>query len=225
MSKNWSLPIETRARDVLLQLNRNRRLAQYIDTSLGIPQPFRGESKIKLVVLGQDPTVKDAAARKNIKMVLNLDKRGSVNAYLGIICRGLGIEKENIYATNLYKNFFIAPPTQIEAINIFQEFSPVWLPVLMDELAEFVNVPMITLGEPILAPLLSVGAIPKIRHYWGYVTEWKTQELLPFGFLRPDENKLGRTVFPFPHQPSLRKEFYRTKMENYLAYVKAQAFQ
>lgn len=225
MSEMWSPRIRTNTGKVLARLKKDRRLAQYIDSSLEIPQPYRGERKIKLVVLGQDPTVKDAEARKDIQMVLNLDKRGSVNTYLGRICKGLGIDKDNVYATNLYKNFFIAPPTQIGQVDIFQEFLPAWLPLLMDELAEFGNVPVITLGEPLLGPLLLGGAVPKVSHYWGYMKEWRAQKSLPFGHLKPAENKLARTVFPFPHQPSLRKEFYTTKMEGYLAYVRTLAFE
>jgi len=225
MSKKWSAKIEDRANQILEQLKQDMRLGQYVDKSLQIPQPHRGERDIRLIVLGQDPTVKDAAKRKDIKTVLNLDKNGSVRTYLAGVCRGLGINlNENVYATNLYKNFFVRPPTQIEEVDIFQEFAGAWLPLLIDELAEFGRVPVITLGEPLLAPLVKNDVPAQVRYYWGYVPDWKTHRLHPFQRIRPDENKLGRIVFPFPHQPSLRKEFYKAKKNDYVAFVKTTVF-
>jgi hypothetical protein len=196
-----------------------------MDKSLRIPQPYRGECDIKLIVLGQDPTVKDAGKRQDIKTVLNLDKNGSVRAYLAGVCNGLGISvSENVYATNLYKNFFVHPPTQIEEVDIFQEFASAWQSLLIDELAEFGRVPVITLGEPLLAPLVKNDIPAKVRYYWGYVSEWKTRRLNPFQYIRAEDNQLGRVVFPFPHQPSLRKEFYKAKMKDYIAFVKKTSF-
>ena len=225
MSEMWSPKSEARARQVWAKLKKTKWLAQYVDASLELPQPYRGKGRIKLIVLGQDPTVKDVQARRNIHTVLNLDKKRSVTAYLSAVCAGLGIRlAENVYATNFYKNFFIAPPTQIRDIDVFKEYSPAWLPVLLEELAEFPDLPVIALGEPILPSLVLGSELPRVKHFWGYVPEWKTQKILPFGHLEPAENKLGRAIFPFPQQPTLRKEFYTAIMDKYIAYVKAQAF-
>ena len=106
--------IEARANSILEQLKRDERLGQYVDRTLPIPKPYHGSGEIKLIVLGQDPTVKALRSRKTIRTVLNLDRKGSVRAYLAGVCNGLGLQlAENVYATNLYKNFFIHPPTQI----------------------------------------------------------------------------------------------------------------
>jgi len=221
MSKMWSANIEDRVNQILEQLKQDKQLGRYVVKSLQIPQPYRGERDIRLIVLGQDPTVKDAEKRQDITTVLNLDKNGSVRAYLAGVCNSLGISvSENVYATNIYKNFFVRPPTQIEEVDIFQEFAGAWLPLLIDELAEFGRVPVVTLGEPILAPLVKNDVPAQVRHYWGYVPDWKTRRLNPFQYIRPEDNKLGRVVFPFPHQPSLRKEFYKAKMKDYVAFVK-----
>jgi hypothetical protein len=225
MSKMWSPRMEERVHQVLERLKSDRRLGKYVDTSIEIPQPYRGQGKIGLILLGQDPTVKDAQKREDIKTVLNLDKNGSVRAYVAGVCNGLGIKVgENVYATNLYKNFFIRPPTEIAEVDIFQEFVDAWLPLLIDELAEFPKAPLITLGEPILAPLVCDGGSTKVRHYWGYVPHWDTQRLLPFQYIKPQGNKLARVIFPFPHQPSLRKKFYHIKMKEYVAFVRGTAF-
>jgi hypothetical protein len=209
----------------LEELCRDPSLSKYLDPSLRIPKPYVGKGSIKLIVLGQDPTVKDAIARKSINMVLNLDKKKSVWNYLVKICRGIGIDmSENVYATNLFKNFFSLPPTQIEEIDIFATFLPHWLPILKEELAQYPNLPIITLGEPVLQTILNPGMPTRLREYWGYTTEWKNGKLEPFQFIQPAENILGRTVFPFPHQPSIRKEFYKQRMDAYIAFMKKLTF-
>ncbi|MCX6078805.1 MAG: hypothetical protein NTW32_04655 [Chloroflexi bacterium] len=127
-----------------------------------------GSGSIKLIVLGQDPTVKNEASRKSIKTVLNLDKNGSARAYLSGVSQKLGIDlKQHVYATNLFKNFFVQPPTQIKQIDIFQTFLPAWLPYLKDELAQYPDIPVITLGEPVLQTILMPGLPDRLREYWG----------------------------------------------------------
>jgi hypothetical protein len=207
------------------ELCQNESLSKYLDPSLRIPKPYVGKGLIRLIVLGQDPTVKNAASRKSIKTVLNLDTNGSVRGYLSDVCQKLGIDLlKNVYATNIFKNFFIQPPTQIKEINIFKTFLPYWLPLLQQELALYPNVPVITLGEPVLQTILNQGMPTRLREYWGYTTEWKKGKLEPFRFIKPAENILGRTVFPFPHQPSLRKEFYKLRMDDYIAFMRKSAF-
>jgi len=142
---------------------------------------------IKLIVLGQDPTVQDATARAKIRTVLNLDKNGSVRAYLSGLSQKLEIDlQQNIYATNIYKNFFIAPPTQISEIDIFKAFLPAWLPLLKDELSQFDGIPVITLGEPVMNSLFISGKPNRLRNYWGYTSEWKTGKFDGLDYIKPE---------------------------------------
>src|SRR5690242_19250975 len=114
--------IEIKARHILENLQHDEFLGKHIDPKLDIPQAYRGEGEIKLIVLGQDPTIKDMTKRGKIKTVLNLDTNGSARGYLADVCLGLDLDlKKNIYATNLCKNFFTAPPTEIKEINILKE--------------------------------------------------------------------------------------------------------
>jgi len=217
--------LEARANHIFDQLKQDESLGRYVDGTLPIPKPYHGTGEIRLIVLGQDPTVKNPQGRKTIRTVLNLDRNRSVRAYLAGVCNGLGIQiTENVYATNLYKNFFIQPPTQISEIDIFQEFMGFWLPLLKEELEPFADTPVVTLGEPILAPLVGENVSSKVRDYWGYVPEWKEGKAKPFQYLRKTDNQLERTIFPFPHQPSLRKQFYKARMSDYISFVKAIAF-
>jgi hypothetical protein len=217
--------LEARADQIVEQLKRDARLGGYVDGTLPTPEPYQGTGKISLIVLGQDPTVKDPAARKAINTVLNLDKSGSVRVYLAGVCNDLGIKlTENVYATNLYKSFFVRPPTQIAEVDLFRECIGLWLPLLKEELAPFGAVPVITLGEPLFRALMGGGAAAKVRAYWGYTPEWKTRGPGPFDYVRAADNPLGRAVFPFPHQPSLRKQFYKGRMKAYTSFVRAVAF-
>ena len=66
--------VATEAERITRQLSSDSKLGPYIDANLSSPKPFVGSGAIKLVLLGQDPTVKSAEQRKKIKTVLNLDK-------------------------------------------------------------------------------------------------------------------------------------------------------
>jgi hypothetical protein len=215
------LDFEQRATELLKDLTADPDLGHLVDGALGMPKAFQGSGKIHLVILGQDPTVKDPRSRATIKTVLNLDRRGSLRNYLVQVCHDLGLDlDQNVYATNYLKNFFVKPPTQIKEIDVFREFAPVWLPLLRTELATFPQVPVIALGQPLLSALVSKDASPLVRDYWGYTPRWKSGETGPFRRLEPDQNHLARVIFPFPHQPSIRKQFYKERLKDYTAFVK-----
>jgi len=219
------LATQHRAKAVLDEVLEYADLAHLVDSTLGIPEPFRGQGEIRLIVLGQDPTVKNPHSRRRIKTVLNLDTSGSLRAYLSRICEGLRLNlDQHVYATNHLKNFFVEPPTQIEEIDVFEVFGPIWLPLLQQELASFPEAPVITLGQPLLGALVCGDASPLVRDYWGYTPGWKSGDTGPFRHLAPRENLLQRTVFPFPHQPSIRKQFYRDRLADYTAFVRQVAF-
>jgi hypothetical protein len=91
--------IEVRAR-----LKTDSKIGPYIDDTLPIPQPFGGNNSrpIKLIVIGQDPTVGSAKTRAKITHALMLnDEKAKLTVFLGSFCTSLGItQKENVYATN-----------------------------------------------------------------------------------------------------------------------------
>jgi hypothetical protein len=210
-----------RSNEILNELKANPELVRFVDASLSIPQVFCGNGKIRLVFLGQDPTVANANSRKKIKKVLDLGRHGHLWHYLEKICIGLDLSlASNIYATNYLKNFFVDRPTQIKEVNILKVFSSPWLPLLKDELAQFPGVPVITLGEPLLQAVVCEGARPKVRAYWGYTPDWMTGTTGALSYLHPAENVLDRQIFPFPHQPILRKQFYRSKLDDYVGFMR-----
>jgi uracil-DNA glycosylase len=206
---------------VLRELVLDPKLARFVDCTLDIPEVFRGEGEIRLIILGQDPTVKNPASRRRITTVLNLDKGGQLRDYLSRICELLALNlDEHVYATNYLKNFFVRSPTQIKEIDVFQVFGPMWLPLLREELALFPRAPVIALGQPLLAELVRGEASPRVRDYWGYTPRWKSGESGPLHYLAAQDNRLGRTVFPFPHQPSIAKRFYAERLASYTAFVR-----
>ena len=210
--------------DALRRLVADPALRPYIDSSRPLPGNFRGDGPIRLIILGQDPTVRNAKALDNITTALNLDKSGSLKTYLLKACGFLGVDLEReVFATNLYKNFFVQPPTSIDpAARIFERCLPYWKPALDQELAEFPNAPVLILGEPLLTILACSGASAKVRHYWGYQPDWKTGAAGPFAHLPAGQNILNRLVFPFPHQPSWqKKKFYSSHLEAYCHYTKS----
>jgi len=69
---NNKLSIESRK---VIDKLASSEISSHIDTSLTPPNPFRGSGKIRLIILGQDPTVQDPEYRKKIKVVLLLKQR------------------------------------------------------------------------------------------------------------------------------------------------------
>jgi hypothetical protein len=197
-------------------------IGAYVDTTLVPPKPHRGSGKIKLIIVGQDPTVQDPEYKKKVKVVLLLNQPGGLKRYLGdTICKGLVIDlDENVYATNLLKNFFAVPPDTLRKTDpqFFQMAADHWIPLLKEEIEEFENVPVLTLGEPVLNCLTKSPDWVMIRYFWGYEGPAKYGQ--NFGYIKPEENVLSRIIFPFPHLPGLRHKFFRQQMPGYLEFMK-----
>lgn len=178
--------------------------------------PYFGESDIKLIIIGQDPTIKNEKQRAKIKSTLNLDKDGALKRYVEQICIGLGISIKNMYATNVFKYFYSEPPAK--TFDVLKKHLSPNLCLLNKELSAFPNIPVLTLGEPVLE-LLSNNDKDKVREYWGYNPHTGTSNG-EFKFVSANENKLCRIMFPFCHQPSIRKQFYKDTFVEYIKYVK-----
>jgi hypothetical protein len=212
--------LEARYAQAMSAMAGEPNLWRYVYHSQKIPAVHRGTGPIRLVVLGQDPTVKNEASRQKILHVLNLKGSGALHNYLQRICLDLQLDlKQNVYATNYVKNFFTSPPTQIKELDVLALASKHWLPLLLDELADFPNVPVITLGQPLLERIVTKGASPLVRDYWDYQPRWERNAKRKWAYLPSEQNVLNRMIFPFPHQPSLRKSFYRQHLPYYLQFV------
>ncbi len=195
-------------------------IASYIDQSLTPPDPFRGRGEIKLLVLGQDPTIHNPEHRKKLKVTLLLNQSGRLRRYMKDICNGLGLNlDENVYATNLLKNFFTVPPDSLSKTQpeFFRKAADYWIPLLRDELEEFKNVPVLPLGQPVLRCLTKNPRV-LIRNYWGY--EEPAQYGPNFGYIEPAENILSIVIFPFPHLPGRSHKIYQQQFDSYLAFMK-----
>lgn len=119
-----------------------------IDMVLDPIPPFKGSGEIKLIIIGQDPTIKNQDQRCKIRYTLNLDKSGSLKTYITEICSSLGIGLENVYATNIFKYFYSNPPAK--TMDILYNHLDMNLKLLRNELQIYPDLPVITLGEPVL---------------------------------------------------------------------------
>lgn len=190
-----------------------------ISKASGFVPPFNKDGKdIKLIIIGQDPTIRNVERRKGITTTLNLDKSGALRRYVEEICSGLNISLSNVYATNVFKYFYTIPPAQ--TFEVMEKHLSPNLVLLEKELSNYPNCPIITLGEPVLNLLVNKNA--KVRDYWGY--DAKTHKsTISFKCVLPEENKLNRIIFPFCHQPSIRKDFYRENLNQYIGFVKGKS--
>jgi len=224
MANDVKVEIARKAAEVLQKIRADSRLSHYVSTDK-IPSVFMQTDDVRdvrLIVIGQDPTVKKETSRTKIETVLNLDKpRGSLYKYVSLICAGLGLDLcQHVYATNYAKNFFVRPPTQIEECSLLDEFGRYWLPLLQEELSLFPDQPILTLGQPLLKTLVIDPRKAMVRWYWRYSPDWEESRKTDFLYVVPEDNKLRRRLFPFPHQPSLRKLFYKATLQSYLGYMK-----
>lgn len=187
-----------------------------IDDALDPVKPYLGNGEIKVIIIGQDPTIQNNKKRIEITCTLNLDKNGSLKKYIEEdICLGLGITLENVYATNIFKYFYEEPPAA--TFHILQNHLKENLNLLVNELNQFQNATIITLGEPVLQ--LLAGTNRHLRNFWDYNQETKKTNG-NFLFSLGMDNILGKDFFPFPHQPSLRNNFYRDHRHQYIEFVK-----
>jgi len=180
-----------------------------------IIQPYIGSDDIRLIIIGQDPTVKNINSRKKIETTLNLDKKNALASYISRICNGLGLSLSNVYATNLFKYFYTNPPAS--TMNVLYNHIQPNLELLREELNAYPSCPIITLGEPLLKLLTNKDE--NVRNYWDYHRNTGTTG---YSFLYSIDrlNSLERNFFPFPHQPSMRKKFYNDTFDAYIEYVK-----
>lgn len=187
-----------------------------IDDTLNPVKPYLGKGEIKLIIIGQDPTIKIEKQREKITCTLNLDKNGSLKKYIEEdICFDLGLTLDNVYATNIFKYFYTKRPAT--TFNILQDHLKENLDLLVNELEQFQNATIITLGEPALK--LLEGTSSRVQFFWDYNQKTKKSNG-NFLFSHGMGNLLGRDFFPFPHQPSLIKPFYRDHIHQYIEFLK-----
>jgi uracil-DNA glycosylase len=219
--------IVSRAQLVQDALRLDPRFTGLVGRCRTIPRPFMGRGPIRLVVVGQDPTVQKESSRGSITTVLNLDRAGSLRAHIDSLCKALGVDlNSEVYATNLAKGFFTDPPTKIlknSGRDVLAETSTRWMPLLRDELAQLPGALVVSLGEPLLPVLIAPGNPNTMRHYWGWQRDWKLKGCGPFVTVNPKQSNLGRIFFPFVHQPTMRgsrSKFYRCRMDEYMRFMR-----
>ena len=207
------------AENIRRQLIKENNFNDFIDAeNEKIPKPYLLGKEIKLIIIGQDPTVRNENSRKDVTTVLNLNKEnGALFNYVNEIATRLNCDiHENVYATNLLKCFFTVPPASVK--NLVFDQTKFWLPLLLKEIVAYPNAKIITLGEPVFQALVSSG-FKKVNKYWAYCGN-TTAIVNNFSYCKAEDNKLHRTIFPFPHQPTKkRNKFYGQYFSVYAQYV------
>lgn len=188
-----------------------------IDTDLLPIPPFSISDDIKLIVIGQDPTIKNKDRRKYITSTLNLDKNGSIRNYIQKICDLMEIRLENVYGTNVFKYFYTVPPAN--TFNVLVAHIEPNLRLVKREIQSYPNAAVITLGEPILRLLTQQDFPKKMVYYWDYNRKTKRTDR-DFKHSSSEMNHLSRDFFPFPHQPSIIKKFYSETLNQYVGYMR-----
>jgi len=164
--KNHILQIETKLKAKKKMLLKDSVLQKDIDFKYDFILPYSKAdsiSNIKLVIIGQDPTIQDkneSSKKRQQEITITLDlnnEHGNLRNYCKLICENLdlNIDKE-VYATNLCKCVFKEKP----AYNgVLDKHSNQWIPLLKKELSAFSEkVIFITLGEPLITQLIHTNS-------------------------------------------------------------------
>ena len=113
-----------------------------IDITLQPIKPYLVSDKVSLIIIGQDPTIKNIKVRDKITHTLNLDKKGALRNYISEICKGLELNLENVYATNVFKYFYTIPPAQ--TIHVLKAHLQPNLELLKSQIALYPEAKIIT---------------------------------------------------------------------------------
>ncbi|MCB9457411.1 MAG: hypothetical protein H6671_15610 [Anaerolineaceae bacterium] len=214
--------LNTRTRLALAELESVQVISPYVDWNRTLPKPFHGSGDIRLVIIGQDPTVRLKSSRDQVNMVLDLDKKNSnLYRFLNKVCEALGLSlNEHVYATNAYKNFFTQPPTSIKQVNVLEFSAPVWLPVLQYELNSFPQAAVMSLGQPVLSMLVKSDHRQdrSVCYYWGHPSFPGAEQ---FKSVSAEESTVNRRIFPMVHLNTRNtNRFYHANETNYINYMK-----
>jgi uracil-DNA glycosylase len=218
--KNYIIQIDKRLKTTREILLIDSILRNDIDFSLSFIPPFSSADKlsdIKLVFIGQDPTVEKEESRAKINVTLNLDKENGIKTYLKKICETLEIDlNKEVYATNLYKCFFKKTPYSDK--TILNRHFKVWMDLLINELSVFENAIFISLGQPTIEQLFHSKS-KELKYYWDHIGSNISGK--NFKCNEPYENYLQKRIYPIAHQPTwMWKSFYKMYLNDYLEYIK-----
>jgi hypothetical protein len=223
--------IQQRASAIREACLQDAALAPYIRTDMPpanlIPQSFVGGEDIRLIVIGQDPTVSSLRTQQKITTALMLDQHGPLRNYIKGLCIDLGLQLAQVYGTNVFKMVLTDTPTRlkkrgVDVLALIHQAGG-WLDLLADEVAQFPDALIITLGEPVLSFLVE-DAPKKMRHYWGYLPRWKEEPLREPGVIPTSASTIGRTIAPFPHVNSKNWGFYYEARPAYVSFVRETYF-
>jgi hypothetical protein len=224
--KNHILQIERELQTTRKKLLNDSVLQNDIDFEFDFLLPYskaESLSQIKLVIIGQDPTILNNTEvskkrQKDITITLDLNnENGNLRKYCNLISTNLGFNiDKDVYATNLCKCVFKEKP----AYNgVLSKHSKHWLPLLQKELSVFSEkVIFMSLGEPLLIQLTHSNS-KKVNYYWDYIGRTKSGG--DFKCNEAYENHLHKRIYPIGHQPTWsRNRFYKIYLEDYLKFIK-----
>ena len=100
--------------------------------------------------------------------------------------------------------------------TIISKYVEYWLPVLEEEIKEYEDVPILTLGQPILKFLVNEDVKNELKFYWGYNSENSNRD---FKIIEKNDNKLNRIIIPFPHVTTKNNSFYKDEFDNYCEFI------
>ena len=187
--------MEKERREEILAKLRERFPEQVVDTT-DWPKPYRGNQKIKAIVLGCDPTAFDRKDNPlRFEVVFGIggpDKRYFNDIEKNLDC--IGLHRDDIYVQNLCQNYFTEESSKNKVWRGAAQF---WIKELKDELSIFPDSVPILLTSELLYKVLLNETIEAERAKQLYSN--------PKEILIPSEwNRLERPLIPLYRHPRYR---------------------
>lgn len=179
----------------------------YISNTYPFPNPFKGKSTIKAIVLGADPTHIVNGNPIPVQIVFGLNNQKS--PYWRRISKNLShisnLTLDNLYVQNLCQNYFTCETGKNKCwTKIAREY---WIPVLKLELDNLfpMNTPVLMTTEFILKSCLNDPKVHCKAEY--FYTNCRT--------VSESENLLERELIPFYRHP----HYSLNKWQNYKDFI------
>lgn len=122
-----------------------------------LPKPFYGQSELKAILLGADPTnngVRNNAGLKELDNVFGINSEYERD-FWDLQSRNLsaiGLNKENLYIQNVCRNYFT---DQTSKNKYWNKIATIWLPYMNEELEQLNHkIPILVTAEKIMKLLI-----------------------------------------------------------------------
>ena len=193
-----------------------------------LPKPYKGQNRIKAIILGADPTnngIKTDKGLKQLNTVFGIGSEYEVDFFKPqlINLKALTLDKNDLFIQNFCRNYFTTQTGQNPKWNKIAEL---WIQYFKNEIERFENIPILVTAEKIFLTkyrnkLIKEGIITdsvNITTYQGTISDikWREESIpsINFKYVLKIKLKGKNDTFDFVFSEDELKMTQTTKIEN-----------